>query len=164
MMKTAAPEIALSLLLLFSSASSGAEIFQWTDSRGVIHFTDSLDSVPESLRNSPSLIIRQDFDTGRSVAEASNQDESIAPEPTVPPKAPEAVTPPNIIYYTPRHTEIVVINTTVVQSRKHSCLPPANCQGLFRPNFEDRRFIHPSVFDGGSRQFIRPQLFPPDRK
>jgi hypothetical protein len=28
---------------------------------------------------------------------------------------------------------------------------------VFQPSFDDRRFIHPSVFDGGSRQFIHPK-------
>lgn len=38
-------------LLLAGSASAGAETFTWTDERGVIHFTDSPESIPAKYRN-----------------------------------------------------------------------------------------------------------------
>ena len=36
----------LGLSLLMHSLALGADLFQWTDARGVIHFTDSFDFVP----------------------------------------------------------------------------------------------------------------------
>ena len=47
----------LGLFLLIHSLALGADLFQWTDARGVIHFTDSFDSVPEFMRQSASLIV-----------------------------------------------------------------------------------------------------------
>jgi hypothetical protein len=46
----------LSLLLATSIAT--AQIFQWTDVKDVIHFTDNPYSIPESIRNSSALIVR----------------------------------------------------------------------------------------------------------
>jgi len=37
------------------SLSLGADLFQWTDAVGVVHFTDSFNSVPESMRDSRGL-------------------------------------------------------------------------------------------------------------
>ena len=161
------------LILLLSSTLAHAETFQWTDSRGIIHLTDNLYSVPESLRGSPSLIIRQDLDTKRTSSGISNQPENANVEPPSQPKSPEVVGPPESeqktvapqnIYYNPQNINIVVINSVVHHPSKHLCSNPQGCQGVFRPNFDDRRFVHPSVFNGGSRQFIQPELFPSTRK
>ena len=51
----------LGLSLLMHSLALGADLFQWTDARGVIHFTDSFDSVPGFVRQSASLIVRPGF-------------------------------------------------------------------------------------------------------
>jgi hypothetical protein len=51
----------LGLFLLMHSLAFGVDLFQWTDARGVIHFTDSFDSVPELVRQSASLIVRPGF-------------------------------------------------------------------------------------------------------
>ena len=173
-MKTQMRAILLWVLFLLSPAVLNAQVFQWTDGRGVIHWTDSLDSVPEPVRASPSLIVRQDLDMKRRVPGISNQSEHIAAEPTPAPKTPEAVIPPeseqkmvaspNITYYSPQQTNIVVINSVVHHPRKHLCPSPQGCQGVFRPNFDDRRYIHPSVFNGGTRQFIQPELSPSNRR
>ena len=51
--------------LLFSvqASEAGSQIFQWTNTKGVIHFTDNPYSIPESVRNSSALIVRKDLDT-----------------------------------------------------------------------------------------------------
>ena len=51
------------LSLLMESSIASAQIFQWTDVKGVIHFTDNPYSIPESIRNSSALIVRKDMDT-----------------------------------------------------------------------------------------------------
>ena len=172
MMKTSVFGIALWMLILFSPTLANAEVFQWTDSRGIIHLTDNLHSVPDSLRGSPSLIIRRDLDVKRTSSGISNQPENANEEPPSQPKSPEVVSPPESeqktvappkVDYHPQFINIVVINT-IVHQRKQPCLSPEGCQGVFRPNFDDRRFIHSSVFDGGSRQFIQPELFPSTRR
>jgi len=167
-MKTGMFGMIVWMLTLHSPALSGAEIFQWTDSRGIIHMTDNLHSVPESLRDSPALIIRQDLDLKTSPG-AADYPEIATEEPLSRPKAPEATNPsepelktaaPPNINYSVQQTTIVVVNSVVHHPRKHSCPGSEGCQGVFRPNFEDRRFIHPSVFDGGTRQFIQPNVSP----
>lgn len=161
-------------VFLLSPALSHAQVFQWTDARGVIHWTDNLASVPESVRASPGLIIRQDIAAKAISSEISSQPENASLEPPLQPKLPEAaiqpepeqktVAPP-VIHYSPQNITIVVVNSVVQHPRKHPCPGPARCQPqVFRPNFEDRRYIHPSVFDGGSRQYIHPGLSQPPRK
>lgn len=169
MMKTGEPILLLWFFVLFSPTPSSAEFFQWTDSRGTIHLTDNLHSVPEEIRDSPGLMIRRDLEiTGKfletSIRPANMDEEPLSqskpPEVTAPPE-PELKTaaPPNI-NYSVQQTTIVVVNSVVHHPRKHSCPGSEGCQGVFRPNFEDRRFIHPSVFDGGTRQFIQPNVSP----
>ncbi len=49
------------LLLLGETSIASGQIFQWTDVKGIIHFTDNPDSIPDS--NSSALIVRKDMDT-----------------------------------------------------------------------------------------------------
>jgi Domain of unknown function (DUF4124) len=51
------------LSLLMETSIASAQIFQWTDVKGVIHFTDNPYSIPESIRNTSALIVRKDMDT-----------------------------------------------------------------------------------------------------
>ena len=46
------------LFLLIESSIASAQIFQWTDVKGIIHFTDNPYSIPESIRNSSKTWIR----------------------------------------------------------------------------------------------------------
>lgn len=149
-----------------------AQVFQWSDARGVIHFTDNASAIPESVKGSPQLIIRGDFDMRARSSEISTPPEIVRPEPASQPKAPEVVSPPEpeptkvappIIYYNPQYFTIVVVNSIVRQPRR-ICPIPEGCRPVFQPNFDDRRYIHPSAFNGGSRQFIQPELFPPARR
>jgi hypothetical protein len=41
----------LLVLLAFIASSAHAEIYTWTDSRGVAHYTNKLDEVPDRYRN-----------------------------------------------------------------------------------------------------------------
>lgn len=170
-MKARKLELILWMFLLFFPASSRGEVFQWTDARGTIHLTDNPQSIPDSLRGSPSLIIRHDFEVKSTVAGFLEQpsgvsDQSAPPPPDAasPPDSPQKkAAPPNVQDYS-QHITIVVVNSVVHQIRRHPCPSPDGCQGVFRPNFDDRRFVHPSVFNGGSRQFVQPELFPSARK
>jgi len=56
------------LWLILPSAALSSDLFQWTDSRGVIHFNDDLLSVPEAIRQSSGLIVRHDFDVKKEPA------------------------------------------------------------------------------------------------
>lgn len=164
MMKSQMLGTLLWMAFLLSPAILHAQVFQWTDARGVIHFADNLHSVPAPLRASPLLIIREDIDirgvhSSEAVWSPDVPEVVSSPEPEAP-----KVAPP-VIHYSPQDITIVVINSVVQHPRKHPCPGPARCQPqVFRPNFEDRRFIHPSVFDGGSRQFIHPGFFQSRRK
>lgn len=166
MMKIMKLGFILCWMLLFSSpAPLMAQLFQWTDARGTIHLTDNLHSVPESLRGARSLIIRNDFNIKGGALELPRAPETDRQEPVTEPKSPDVAGPPEAaqktaapnIHYNPQPITIVVVNSTVNHTRKHRCPVPEGCQGLLRPNFDDRRYIHPSVFDGGSRQFIQPK-------
>src|SRR5260370_38128092 len=49
MMRSLAPGVTLLLLLAWTSPSE-AQIYRWTDERGVTNYTEGLDSVPEKHR------------------------------------------------------------------------------------------------------------------
>lgn len=144
-----------------------AELFQWTDPRGVVHFTDNLHSVPEHLRNSPHLIIRQELAVKRGSSETSTLSENARQESVSEPKTAAVVPPPEpeptkgappVIYYNPQYFTIVVVDSIVRRPKNRVCLIAESCRPVFRPNFADRRYIHPTVFTGGSRQFIHPSI------
>ena len=156
------------IFLLLPAAPVNAELFQWTDSRGVIHFTDNFYSVPEYLRGSPQLVVRQDVEITARFSEAPAQAEQPLSEEKRPevgsPSEPEpSKIPQPIIHYNPQSIQIVVVHSIVRRPKEKRCLFPEGCVPAFRPNFNDRRYIHPSVFNGGPQQHLQPQLFPPDR-
>ena len=158
-----------SLFLWLCPSAARGEIYQWTDSRGVIHFTDSLQSVPEAMRGSPNLIIRTDIKNHSYEIPVSPLNpteeplpESEAPESTASPEPEEDKAVPPVVHIDSQNFTIVVINSNVHHSRKKKgCLIRGGCKPIFRPSFKDRRYIHPSVFNGGSNQYIYPKLFPP---
>ncbi|MGH7830539.1 MAG: hypothetical protein ACREP8_10225, partial [Candidatus Binatia bacterium] len=127
-------------------------------------------SVPEYLRGSPQLVVRQDVEITARFSEASAQ----AEEPLSEEKPPEMTSPPEpeagksiqpIIHYNPQSVQIVVVNSIVRRHKEKRCFLPEGCAPAFRPDFNDRRFIHPSAFDpGGSRQFIHPGSFRSPRR
>lgn len=147
-------------LLLIPVVPAWGQVFQWEDSRGAIHFTDNPQAVPESIRNSPQLTVRSDLTSvefSEAPVEPVTMEPALEPAPTESPKAEPPKAPPTIVQINPQFFQIVVVNPFVVRKRPEA-------RGVFRPNFDDRRFIHPSVFDGGSRQFVQPQLFPKPKK
>jgi hypothetical protein len=147
------------LTLLLSSPVPAGEIYQWTDLNGVVHFTDNLNLVPDIARNSSSLIVRRDLSTNASpLVEVK----PISPEPLPHPEpgrtlqsmSDQPEVPP--VLYAPQEVTIVVVNSGHPHPGKHLCL---HCKPkpIFRPDFNNRQYIHPSVFSGGSRQYIHPR-------
>jgi hypothetical protein len=182
--------VCLALLVLSLCPSFvGADVYQWTDPRGVVHFTDNFLSVPDAFRNSPKLIIHHDVEPKRKSSEISTAEEPSGKGVIDAPQAPEAAgpreqelsgpsqpviyhspppvvyhNPPPVVYYSPQYFQIVVVNPAVRHPHKKPCLIPEGCKPSFRPNFDDRRFIHPSVFDGGSRRLVHPKSSKPARR
>ena len=156
--------------LLIQTAGASAQIFQWTDEKGTLHFTDNAHRIPESIRNSSALIVRHDLDV-------KSQAPKVTPVPLATPcvlNQPEEETyqiGTAVATYAPQ--EVNEVNMVVVEtsdSRRPSTPPckfGSNCKPAFRANFDNRQYIHPSVFDGGSRQYIHtgsPSFPKPTRK
>ena len=153
------------LWLLLQPRGVTAEIFQWTDAKGTLHFTDNPHWIPESIKNSPALIVRKDLEvkpsspgiepgTAPAVVAASA---SAGAESEIHQTRTEASSPVERVNETNNNNSVVVFGN--FQPRRHNphpCSFGTNCQPVFRPNFADRQYIHPSVFDGGSRQYIHP--------
>jgi hypothetical protein len=157
-------------LFFLSPIPLRAELFQWTDARGVVHFTDNLLSVPEPLRGSPELIVRGDLDMRGRSSEISSlpgitgQEPALQPEVASPPGPEPIIVAPPIFYYNPQYFNVVVVNPGVRHPKKKPCLIPEGCAPAFRPNFDDRRYIHPSVFNGGPHQYVHPESSQPARR
>lgn len=148
------------LFLLIFAPSAAGELFQWTDPQGTIHFTDSFLSVPASARMSSDFTIRRDWGT----TELSVQS---LPEPAPNLPVPETPRPPEarsdqitqLIHYNPQQITIVQV-TNIVRRREPKPTPiPAA-----KRSFDDRRFIHPSVFGGGPQQYIHPEVLSSSRR
>jgi Domain of unknown function (DUF4124) len=147
------------LLAMFGSLPSHlaqAQVFQWTDPGGVLHVTDNPYSIPESVRNSSLLIVRTDW---HSVSGPAAQRPDPPPTPvqssaTEETESHERRSPPPQITYAPQELNIVVVH----RARSHKKKPcrAGECKTMFRPDFTNRRYVHPSVFTGGSRQYIHP--------
>jgi hypothetical protein len=163
----------ISLLLILWPSLVGAEIYQWTDPRGVIHFTDNLLSVPKAVRQSDLLVIRNDLPArgtfANELAPNQNTEETKPSLPqqshgSAPSESDFAVSPtPPVVYYSPQELQIVVINSLTRPSHIKHCAAPKGCGPVFRPNFSDRSFIHPSVFNR-PRHFTHPRVSNPARK
>jgi hypothetical protein len=151
--------LALLIWLVLAAPVFATDLYQWTDARGVIHFTDHLNNVPAAVRASGSFTVRQNF---LKPSEAGPP----APVPALPsleiPAQPasERVLPNNVehvttVHHQPQEITIIVVTSQPVR-RANRCIGD-RCAPAFRPDFNDRRYIHPSVFDnGGSRQYIQP--------
>jgi hypothetical protein len=147
------------LLLWLQSSVDGADLFQWTDGGGVIHFTDNLHKVPESIRKSDRLLVRKGF-----LVNDPAGDETKLPDAPVNPSfnaakdnsAAEPQQPePSSLSDAPQEINVVVENSTARRTKIRSCHMP-NCKPGFHPHFNDRQYVHPSVFNGGARQYIHP--------
>ena len=159
----------LYLLVNISTSYAAGEVYQWTDTRGVTHFTDNLQSVPETLRDSSDLIVRRDLPKGPSFR-PSNRPAAAYDEPVAGPQLvkdpgqsrPEPEKTGPTIIYNPQNitqiTNIVVVRPTVVHVRRRPSGFPLKSKQKPRRDFEDRRFIHPSVFTGHPGPHIRPSV------
>jgi hypothetical protein len=147
----------LGLSVLMEAGVMAAEIFQWTDARGILHFTDNPYSIPETVRNSSMLIVRHDLPDSQSF-----------PTPFIKPPAPPIEigqtdktngdagrSPSPVITYAPREVTIIVVNSNT-RLKRNPCKSVIDCRPAFRPDFSNRQYIHPSAFSGGSRQYVRP--------
>lgn len=146
------------LLLSVQASEAGSQIFQWTDAKSVIHFTDNPHSIPESVRNSSALIVRKDLDTKSNSSFDTAEPFAALPNPsaTNPPDI-DATEPAPTVIYAPQEVNIVVVDSHSRRPQSHACQFGANCKAAFRPRLTDRRYIHP---DGGSRQYVHPKLGP----
>lgn len=54
-----APFLLAAVFLVLSAGPVPAEIYQWADESGTIHFTDDLSSVPASVRGKARLLLRE---------------------------------------------------------------------------------------------------------
>jgi hypothetical protein len=144
------------LSLLIQSSLASAQIFQWTDSEGVIHFTDNPYLISESIRSLPTFTVRRDLDTKNNPSA-----ETFVPLPALadPSAINQSDTAPNqtestVVRYAPQEVNIVASNSSLQRANIHPC-KFGNCKPAFRPNFDNRQYIHSSVFDGGSRSRVR---------
>ena len=164
--------VAIAWMVFFLPAPGlGSEVFQWIDSSGVIHFTDDYYATPVGLRDTPKLIVRADLGKERPVD--SNTTGSTAIQTNVVREKPQDRWGNNSENYEPssRYVDassdsfeppqnvIVVVNDSLpTKPCRHSCT------GRFKPDFNDRQYIHPSVFNAASRRYIQRALFRSGRK
>jgi hypothetical protein len=141
------------LVLAFGlSAPARAEIFQWTDAKGTIHFTDDYGRVPSSLKGTNRLIVRSDLPSNANAPSAREEEPNpeAAKAQDVSPEQQESPAPPAVALYDIGDIEVAVNSFGGVRAGKR-CLAGARCAPRARFDFNDRRHIHPSVFDNASR-------------
>jgi hypothetical protein len=136
------------LLALGLSMPAQAEIFQWTDSNGTIHFTDDYDRVPPSLKGSDRLVIRSDLPSGGPAFLVREEEAGLDTTKTreSPLQQESSPAPAAAGSYDSQDIQVVVNSFGSVGSGKH-CLVPGHCRSRARFDFNDRRYVHPSVFD-----------------
>jgi uncharacterized protein DUF4124 len=133
------------LLLLHSSVVFGGDLFQWTDAKGIPHFTDDLYTVPEMLRQSSNFRVRKDFFSPPGASEGKQR----LPEP-LPPHKPEPTRDVEINPEQPTETTvsdspeevIVVVNSTVRKPTKKFCDGSISCRPGVRADSNRPRYPH----------------------
>lgn len=154
----------LALAVWLSAAPAlGADLYQWTDARGGVHFSDNLQTVPQEIRNSGRLSVRKDFFAAAPSAPTkptakTSSDQAVRSSSDAETSLPVEATaqPPVQVLYAPQETTIVIVNGQRRPSRHRPPCRGAHCPTPFRPDFSQRQYIHPSAFDGGSRQYVQP--------
>ena len=136
------------------------DVYQWTDSNGVINFTDNLKLVPDAIRDSPELIVRKDlfvFDTPSSLAtdQLYPQKSRFGPPELKPYPVQHS---PNINIYPPDPvTNVIVVNSGFRRVKKRH-FPTFGHRGRsFRKNKLGRQYIHPEARSGNRTQYIHPE-------
>jgi hypothetical protein len=151
----------ITIFAALQPAVSAADLFQWTDASGTIHFTDNPYAVPEPIQRSGKLLVRKDFLVNAEPFEKT----SVPAEPIQPKLNSETrydsasdskQSEPTSFTYSQQETNIVVVNQSVQRPKSRVCGAGQNCKPGFHPDFNDRRYIHPNVFNGGTRQYIQP--------
>ncbi len=149
------------LLLWVSPSFSIGEVYQWTDPRGVIHFSDNLGSVPVAVRESPQLIVRRDLFVHETLADPAAQQyypQDSRFEPAVPQSHPVEFNP-TIIYSPQTTTNIVVVNSGIRRVRRRSFPVHGRHEPSLERKFKGRQYIHPEAHSGSRRQNIHPEAF-----
>ena len=145
--------VAIAWMVFFLPAPGlGSEIFQWTDSSGVIHFTDDYYATPVALRGTPDLIVRTDlgrqqFVEPQTVSGTAVQERWVTNTEIQGQSSRYADL--NSDNFEPAQNVIVVVNDSLPAN---PCLH--GCRVRFKPDFNDRQYIHPSVFNAPARQSI----------
>ena len=134
------------------------DIFQWRDSSDVVHFTDDYSRIPLDVRNTPDRIIRHFFI--ESNVEALPASEAVAEKvPHESTRNKDLLAPKETTYNDAAGDSGDTDNVTVIVVNNSEQNKPCHghgCAARFKPNFNDRRYIHPDVFNGGTRQYIQP--------
>ena len=135
------------------SPAHAVEVYQWFDSTGGIHFTDDYYATPVALRGTPDLIVRADLDSKERFVNAK----TISATPI---QERWAGTTDNYeqssqyadlnsdSFATPQNVIVVVNDSLPIKPCLHGC------GARFKPDFNDRQYIHPSVFNAPARQYI----------
>jgi hypothetical protein len=147
------------LLALGLSVPAQAEIFQWTDSKGTIHFTDDYDRVPPSVKGSDRLIIRSDLPSNANAQSVTEEESSLdaAKAQETPLEQESSPAPATVVSYDSRDIQVIVISAFGNRRGTKPC-GVNGCRSRVRFNFNDRRYVHPSVFDR-PRPYVRPRIF-----
>jgi hypothetical protein len=150
-------------------------VFQWVDSSGVIHFTDDYYTVPLAIRGTAALVVRDRLVEApliEPVTYPSVQEPGVACErcdAESEPRGSRSEINPEYSDNAGTTAELAQGATVIVVSNfanhgRKPCHKAGGCTGRFRPDFNDRRYIHPGVFNGSSPQYVQPKLFRPGRK
>ena len=152
-MRTRLPLLLFSLSVLATvSPAHAVEVYQWFDSTGGIHFTDDYYATPLALRGTPDLLVRTDlgrqqFVEPQTVSGAAVQERWVTNTENQGQSSRYADL--NSDNFEPPQNVIVVVNDSLpIKPCFHGC------RVRFKPDFNDRHYIHPSVFNAPARQSI----------
>lgn len=87
----------LLVMLVFTASAAYGEIYTWTDPRGTVHYTNSINEVPARFRDKVKILDYGMEQKGGTAAPRQNgQLQPVKPEePAAAPKADETPMPPN---------------------------------------------------------------------
>src|SRR5215475_13751592 len=147
------PFLFLLWVIATASPAHAAEVYQWFDSTGGIHFTDDYYATPVALRGTPDLIVRNDlrsekrFVNAKTVSATPIQERWAATTDNY--EQSSGYADLNSDNFAAPQNIIVVVNDSLPLK---PCLH--GCRARFKQDFNDRQYIHPSVFNAPARQYI----------